>query len=180
MRSIFCLELSSKSSDSIAASRFAVTGCVLTGLFALTPVALADDSVPTQDQIQQKSNASPDALEEVTVTARKERHIQEFQTDQTTKVLDQDQIKATSVVGGAARALALVPGVSTSTYGPTGSSKTTISIDGIKVGWAGFSGGNPDNGSIGVSFDGVPMNNRGNGLWQATLVPRLRCCKAWR
>ena len=111
-------------------------------------------------------------LEQIVVSARKKRHEKEFVSDQTTKVLDQDQIKASSTVGGVAKALAIVPGVSSASYGSTGSSKTTISIDGIKLGWAGFSGGNPDNGSVGVSFDGVPMSNPGNGFWQTTLVPQ--------
>ncbi len=113
-----------------------------------------------------------DALSEVVVTARVLRHDEDFKTDQTVKTLDQDQIKESSVVGGAAKALAVVPGVSTSSYGATGSAKTTISLDGIKIGWAGFSGGNPDNGSLGVTFDGVPMANPGNGLWQASLIPQ--------
>lgn len=112
------------------------------------------------------------SLSEVVVTARVLRHDEEFKTDQTTKVLDQDQIKESSIVGGVAKALGVVPGVSTSSYGSTGSAKTTISIDGIKIGWAGFSGGNPDNGSLGVTFDGVPMANPGNGLWQASLIPQ--------
>lgn len=111
-------------------------------------------------------------LTEVVVTSRVLRHDEEFKTDQTTKVLDQDQIKESSIVGGVAKALGVVPGVSTSSYGSTGSAKTTISVDGIKIGWAGFSGGNPDNGSLGVTFDGVPMANPGNGLWQASLIPQ--------
>lgn len=112
------------------------------------------------------------ATETVLVQARKLRHAKDFKSDETIKVLDQDQIRAVSVVGGAAKALALVPGVSVASYGSTGSAKTSISIDGIKAGWAGFAGGNPDNGSIGVSFDGVPMVNPGNDLWQSTLVPQ--------
>ncbi len=118
------------------------------------------------------SVGSASTVEEVIVTARQRRHVEQFVSDQTIKVLDQDQIKAASAVGGAAKALALIPGVSAASYGATGSQKTTLSIDGIKLGWAGFSGGNPDNGSVGVSFDGAPMTNPGNGLWQTTLVPQ--------
>ncbi len=95
-----------------------------------------------------------------------------FKSDQSTKVLNKQQIQAAGVVGGVARALALAPGVNVATYGANGNTKSSISIDGIKAGWAGFSGGNNDNGSIGVSFDGVPMVNPGNGLWQATLIPQ--------
>jgi iron complex outermembrane receptor protein len=111
-------------------------------------------------------------LNAVLVTARRERHKKSFASASTIKTLDQDQIRASSRVGGVAQAMMLVPGVSVSSYGATGSSKTTISINGIKIGWAGFSGGNPDNGSVAPSFDGVPMMNPGNDLWQATLIPQ--------
>ena len=131
--------------------------------------AVADSS--SNNKSKHKAPESQSS-EDILVNARKLRHDYEFNSDQTIKVLDQDQIRESSIVGGSGKALTLIPGVSTSTYGSTGSTKTTISIDGIKLGWAGFSGGNPDNGSVGVSFDGVPMNNPGNGLWQTTLVPQ--------
>ncbi|HQT68003.1 MAG TPA: TonB-dependent receptor [Acetobacteraceae bacterium] len=95
-----------------------------------------------------------------------------FKSGQPIKDLNKAQIQAAGPAGGAAQALALAPGVNVATYGSSGSSKSSISINGIKAGWAGFSGGNVDNGSVGVSFDGVPMVNPGNGLWQATLVPQ--------
>ncbi|MDD2877434.1 MAG: TonB-dependent receptor [Acidiphilium sp.] len=98
--------------------------------------------------------------------------VQVFKSSQTTKVIGRRQIAAAGAVGGIAKALALAPGVNVSTYGSNGATKSSISIDGVKAGWAGFSGGNTDNGSIGVSFDGVPMVNPGNGLWQATLIPQ--------
>lgn len=139
---------------------------------ALTGPAFAQSSASVDAPIRLAEAGAPTVVSSLVVTARKERHVKEFKSDQTIKVLDQDQIRAVSVVGGAAKALALAPGVSTSSYGGTGAQKTTISIDGVKVGWAGFSGGNPDNGAIGVTFDGVPMNNPGNGLWQSTLVPQ--------
>ncbi len=91
---------------------------------------------------------------------------------QAVKVIGKDQIEAASPAGGAAAALAFAPGVNVSSYGGTGASKSSISINGVKTGWAGFSGGNFDNGSIGVTFDGIPMVNPGNGLWQADLIPQ--------
>lgn len=91
---------------------------------------------------------------------------------ETVKVIGKHEIASASPVGGAAAALAFAPGVNVSSYGGTGASKSSISINGIKTGWTGFSGGNFDNGSIGVSFDGIPMVNPGNGLWQANLVPQ--------
>ncbi|MBU6501867.1 MAG: TonB-dependent receptor [Burkholderiales bacterium] len=108
---------------------------------------------------------------EVIVIARKKRHAQGFRSGQSTKTMDQDQIRAAGAVGGVAHALTLIPGVSAASYGNTGSQKTTFSINGIKAGWGNFTA-SLDNGSLGVSFDGVPMNNPGNGLWQATLIPQ--------
>ncbi|MDE2347641.1 MAG: hypothetical protein KGL92_03975, partial [Gammaproteobacteria bacterium] len=78
---------------------------------------------------------SADTLNEIVVTARRERQQYQFATEQSVKTLDRDQIRASSTVGGVAAAMMLVPGVSTSTYGATGSSKSTISINGIKIGW---------------------------------------------
>ena len=147
------------------AVRLVLAGALATGAVAhaATPALLASAS----------ANADSTAtLNEVLVSARRQRHKREFTTAQTIKTLDQDQIRASSRVGGVAQAMMLVPGVSVSSYGATGSSKTTISINGIKIGWAGFSGGNPDNGSVAPSFDGVPMMNPGNDLWQATLIPQ--------
>ena len=111
------------------------------------------------------------ASDEVIVTARKKRHAKGFRSGQSTKTMDQDQIRAAGAVGGVAHALSLIPGVSAASYGNTGSQKTTFSINGIKAGWGNFTA-TLDNGSLGITFDGVPMNNPGNGLWQATLIPQ--------
>ena len=89
------------------------------------------------------------------------------------KVLDRQQIAAAGVVAGAAQALSYAPGIAVSSYGATGSTKYQISINGIKQGWGGFSGGTIDDGSIGVSFDGVPMANPVTGLWQSSLLPQM-------
>ncbi|WP_298194343.1 TonB-dependent receptor [Metallibacterium sp.] len=88
------------------------------------------------------------------------------------KVMDRQQIAAAGPVGGSAQALAYAPGVAVSSYGATGSTKYQISINGIKQGWGGFSGGEVDNGSIAVSFDGVPMVNPATGLWESPEVPQ--------
>jgi iron complex outermembrane receptor protein len=134
--------------------------------------AMAHAATPSSIPAASAGPASIATLNEVLVTARRERHKKDFISNSTVKTLDRDQIRASSTVGGAAEAMMLVPGVSVSSYGATGSQKSTISINGIKTGWAGFSGGNPDNGSIATSFDGVPMTNPGNDLWQATLIPQ--------
>ena len=156
------------------AVQWALAGTLATGVLAhaASPVPASPGPAASATPGALAEPISTAALNEVLVSARRQRNLRKFTTDQTVKTLDQDQIRASSRVGGAAQAMMLVPGVSVSSYGATGSSKTTISINGIKIGWAGFSGGNPDNGSVAPSFDGVPMMNPGNDLWQATLIPQ--------
>lgn len=96
-----------------------------------------------------------------------------FKSDQSEKVISKQELQAAGPVGGSAQALALAPGVGVTGYGTTGSTKTSISINGIKQGWGGFSGGQIDNGSIAVTFDGVPMSNPSTGLWESPQVPQL-------
>ncbi len=153
-----------------ARSLRAAVHLALAGTLAVSVMARAAAS--TAPAAATADPTSADTLNEIVVDARRERQKVQFTTAQSVKTLDRDQIRASSTVGGVAAAMMLVPGVSTSTYGATGSSKSTISINGIKIGWAGFSGGNPDNGSIAPSFDGVPMTNPGNDLWQSTLIPQ--------
>ena len=160
-----------------AAVQLALAGALAASALAHAAPALPSSLEPASAGPGASASASPEpistaALNEVLVTARRQRQRKDFTTDQTVKTLDRDQIRASSRVGGVAQAMMLVPGVSVSSYGASGSQKSTISINGIKIGWAGFSGGNPDNGSIAPSFDGVPMMNPGNDLWQATLIPQ--------
>lgn len=100
-----------------------------------------------------------------------------FQSGETEKILGKNEIQAAGPAGGAAQVLAFAPGVNVSSYGDSAGSKYSISINGIKTGWAGFGGGNVDDGSIMVTFDGVPLNNPGTGLWQAPEVPQLSLIK---
>ncbi len=99
------------------------------------------------------------------------RHV--FKSGQSVTVLRKAELKSVGPFAGAAQALQLAPGVSVSGYGVTGSTKNSISINGIKQGWGGFSGSQIDNGSLSVTFDGVPMANPSSGLWQTDLVPQL-------
>lgn len=118
-----------------------------------------------------RKTATVQVMGTVMVTARKKRNDKLFRSSQSVKTMDQDQIRAAGAVGGVAAAMALVPGVSAQSYGNSGAQKTSYSINGIKVGWGGFSA--PlDNGSVSIAFDGVPMVNPGNGLWQSDLIPQ--------
>lgn len=167
IRPLHALHRKSQTSLVRDAVRIALAGALAAGV-----IAQAATAGPASSATASAGPISTTALNEILVSARRRRHKKDFTTDQTIKTLDRDQIRASSTVGGAAQAMMLVPGVSVSSYGATGSQKSTISINGIKIGWAGFSGGNPDNGSIAPSFDGVPMMNPGNDLWQATLIPQ--------
>ncbi|MHB1690459.1 MAG: TonB-dependent receptor [Thiomonas sp.] len=96
-----------------------------------------------------------------------------FKSGESVKVLTKSELTAAGPVGGSAQALSYAPGVGVTGYGATGSTKNSISINGIKQGWGGFSGGQIDNGSIAVTFDGVPMANPSTGLWESPEVPQL-------
>ena len=95
-----------------------------------------------------------------------------FNSTQSKLVVNKDELKATSPVGGATQALAVIPGVRSETYGPTGASRGSFSINGIQQGWGGLIG-ETDDGSIAVTFDGVPMGNPGSGLWSTALMPEM-------
>ncbi len=89
------------------------------------------------------------------------------------KVIGRPEIRAAGPAAGAAQALVFAPGVAIGGYGNGGATKYSLSINGIKQGWGGPSGGTIDNGSIAVSFDGVPMNNLASGLWESPEVNQL-------
>ena len=59
-----------------------------------------------------------------------------FDSGQSIKVLDKHELAAAGPMGGSAQALSYAPGVGVSGYGYTGSTKTSISVNGIKQGWA--------------------------------------------
>jgi iron complex outermembrane receptor protein len=100
-----------------------------------------------------------------------------LKSGQTEKILSKAALRNAGAGSNAAQALSLAPGVNASSYSGSAGAKYTISINGIKTGWAGFGGGNVDDGSIMVTFDGVPMNNPGTGLWQSNQIPELSLIK---
>lgn len=142
---------------------------VFSALWATT--ALADES--TTANVNGSVNVGEVSSQSTQTTKRQKEVEKHISSGQNTRVIGKQEMAAAGPAAGAAQVLALTPGVAVSSYGPTGSSKASISINGIKTGWAGFSGGNVDNGSLGVSFNGVPMVNPGNGLWQSALVPQM-------
>ena len=141
------------------------------------PAAHAADAAPVDDashvQELQRIVVSGKVLATEGINVRGLSRAAIFKSALGDKVLDKTQIAAAGPVAGAAQALSFAPGVAVSSYGATGSTKYQISINGIKQGWGGFSGGTVDDGSIGVSFDGVPMANPVTGLWQSSQVPQM-------
>ncbi|MDE2119731.1 MAG: TonB-dependent receptor plug domain-containing protein, partial [Betaproteobacteria bacterium] len=145
---------------------------VLLALLA-APAAHAADASSNLGTVQAAAQGSGTAQQAQTSQERKISRKKVFKSGQSTTVLDRQQIEAAGAFGGAAQALQLAPGVAVSGYGSTGSTKNQISVNGIKQGWGGFSGAQIDDGSLSVTFDGVPMANPSTGLWQSNLIPQL-------
>lgn len=95
-----------------------------------------------------------------------------FKSAQSELVINRDEIKAAGPVGGAAQVLAQSPGVRVVSAGAVGAQRAAISVNGIEQGWGGLQG-LTSNGLLGVTFDGVPMNNPGSGLWDTPQIPEL-------
>ncbi len=135
------------------------------------------------DNVTAATNSSPISIGEVSATSTADSYLgsqeaqsltqsNNFQSGQSIKILNKEQIAAAGPLGGSAQALSYAPGVGVSSYGNTGATKNSISINGIKQGWGGFSGGQIDDGSLSVTFDGVPMVDPSTGLWQSPQVPQ--------
>lgn len=95
-----------------------------------------------------------------------------FQSGQTTRVLDQQQIQAVGPVGGGAQAVGMAPGANVVGYGDSGATKYNVSLDGLANGWGGF-GGQTANNNLMMTFDGIPMNNVATGLWASASIPQI-------
>jgi len=95
-----------------------------------------------------------------------------FESSQSELVINHDELKAAGPVGGVAQALAQSPGVRVISAGAVGAQRAAISVNGIEQGWGGLQG-ITSNGLLGVTFDGVPMNNPGSGLWSTPEIPEL-------
>ena len=97
-----------------------------------------------------------------------------FKSGQTIKVIKKQQLKVAGPMGSVSQVLSYAPGVTVSSFGQSGSRKFSIVLNGIRQGWGGFTGATGiDNGSVGVTFDGVPMVDPSTGLWQSNQIPQL-------
>ncbi len=97
---------------------------------------------------------------------------QVLESDQTIRVLDRKQLDAAGPVAGGAQMISLTPGANVFGYGVSGATKYTIQLNGINQGWGGQPSGFISPGSLGVTFDGIPIVDVGSGLWQSATMPQ--------
>jgi iron complex outermembrane recepter protein len=95
-----------------------------------------------------------------------------LESNQTIRVLDRKQLDAAGPVAGGAQMIALTPGANVFGYGLSGATKYTIQLNGINQGWGGQPTGFISPGSLGITFDGVPIVDVGSGLWQSATMPQ--------
>ena len=93
-------------------------------------------------------------------------------TPQTVRVLDRKQLDAAGPVAGGAQMIASTPGANVVGYGETGATKYTVLLNGIQQGWAGEATSFTAPGSLGITYDGVPVADPATGLWQSATVPQ--------
>ena len=95
-----------------------------------------------------------------------------FHSSQSVRVLNRAQMDQAGPVGGAAQVLSYAPGANVVGYGNSGATKYTVTINGVNQGWGGY-GGHTDNGSLGITFDGVPIVDPATSLWQSPTLPQM-------
>ena len=93
-------------------------------------------------------------------------------TPDTLRVLDRKQLDAGGPIAGGAQMIQSTPGASVVGYGETGGTKYTVMLNGIQQGWAGEATGFTAPGSLGVTFDDVPVGDPATGLWQSATMPQ--------
>lgn len=91
---------------------------------------------------------------------------------ETVRVLDRKQLDAGGPVAGGAQMIQSTPGANVIGYGETGATKYTVLLNGIQQGWAGENQGFTAPGSLGVTFDGIPVGDPATGLWQSATMPQ--------
>ena len=91
---------------------------------------------------------------------------------ETVRVLDRKQLDAAGPVAGGAQMLQAAPGANVVGYGNTGGQKYTILLNGIQQGWAGEATSFTAPGSLGITYDGIPVADPATGLWQSATMPQ--------
>ncbi len=91
---------------------------------------------------------------------------------ETIRVIDRKQVDASGPVAGGAQMIQSTPGANVVGYGETGATKYTVILNGIQQGWAGEATSFTAPGSLGITFDGVPVADPATGLWQSATMPQ--------
>jgi iron complex outermembrane receptor protein len=91
---------------------------------------------------------------------------------ETVRVLDRKQLDAGGPLAGGAQMIQSTPGANVVGYGETGATKYTVILNGIQQGWAGEATSFTAPGSLGITFDGIPVADPATGLWQAATMPQ--------
>ena len=91
---------------------------------------------------------------------------------ETVRVLDRKQLDAAGPVAGGAQVLQSTPGANVIGYGETGGQKYTVIVNGIQQGWAGEATSFTAPGSLGITYDGIPVADPATGLWQSATMPQ--------
>ncbi|MGB6132663.1 MAG: carboxypeptidase regulatory-like domain-containing protein [Acidobacteriaceae bacterium] len=87
-------------------------------------------------------------------------------------VLDRKMLDIGGPVAGGAQMIQSTPGANVFGYGETGSAKYSIILNGLQQGWAGEATGFTGTGSLGVTYDGIPVVDPATGLWQSATMPQ--------
>ena len=99
-----------------------------------------------------------------------------FDSTQSIKVISERQLQTVGPAAGASQILAIAPGVNTSTDSLTGATRGSVSINGMKTGWSGAAG-NGNDGTVMVTFDGVPMVDPAYAVWGTNEIPSMSMIK---
>lgn len=91
---------------------------------------------------------------------------------ETLRVLDRKQLDAAGPLAGGAQMIQSTPGANVVGYGETGATKYSILLNGVSQGWAGEATSFTAPGSLGITFDGIPIADPATGLWQSATMPQ--------
>ncbi len=93
-------------------------------------------------------------------------------TPETLRVLDRKQLDAGGPLAGGAQMIQSTPGANVVGYGETGATKYTVILNGLQQGWAGEATSFTEPGSLGITYDGIPVVDPATGLWQTATMPQ--------
>ncbi|HET9086003.1 MAG TPA: TonB-dependent receptor [Acidobacteriaceae bacterium] len=93
-----------------------------------------------------------------------------LESDQSIRVIDRKQMGLVGPVAGGPQIISTAPGALATGYGNTGATKYTITLNGLNQGWGGY-GGYTGGGSLGITFDGVPVVDPATSLWPSATIP---------